>query len=305
MATLFNPFFQVVDGDGAPIAGAKLYFYVTGTSTPQHTYAQSDLDAGSVNTNPVVADADGRFGPIYLGTTDYKVILKDASDVTIETLDPLLVATTSTITTEGDLIIGNSDDAPSRLPIGVADRVLLSSGTTASWEQISLTDSGVLTGILPKSRGGAGSAIAAPVSASYATHTYDSGATIVPYDDTIPQSSEGIELFSQAFTATTAANRVRVRCVANLGSSGAAVTCMSLFIDAAAGAVRSSFNRIATGDPEVTILEYEAAVSAGAHTYKIRIGSNTGPIAVNGNSAGRIGGGVQAAKLTIEELPTT
>lgn len=305
MATLFNPFFQVVDANGDPISGAKLYFYTTGTSTPQNTYAQSDLDPGSVNANPVVADASGRFGAIYLGTTDYKAILKDADDVTIATLDPLLVPTTSVITTEGDIIIGDVNDAASRLAIGAADRVLLSSGTTASWEQISLATSGVLSGILGKSKGGAGSAIAAPVTASYATHTYNGAATAVPYDDTIPQNGEGIELFSQAFTASTSTNRIRVRCVANLGSNATAVTCMALFIDAATDATKCSYNRIAASDPEVTVLEYEAAQSAGAHTYKIRIGTNTGPIAVNGNSAARAGGGVQAATLTIEELPTT
>ncbi len=98
MATLFNPFFQAIDGNGDPIAGAKLYFYTTGTSTLQNTYSQSDLAPANVNTNPVVANADGRFGPIYLATTaDYKAILKDASDVTVGngTVDPLFAAGTS------------------------------------------------------------------------------------------------------------------------------------------------------------------------------------------------------------------
>jgi hypothetical protein len=86
--TLFLPFYAAIDGDGAPMGGAKLYFYLTGTTTPQHTYTASDLV--TPNANPVVADADGLFPPIYLAPgPDYKAILKTAADVTVATRDPI------------------------------------------------------------------------------------------------------------------------------------------------------------------------------------------------------------------------
>lgn len=91
MATLFKPMDVQVDGDGITLSGAKLYFYTTGTTTPQNTYSQADLDISHVNANPVLADADGLWPPIYLGTTDYKVILKTSAGATIQTLDPVLV----------------------------------------------------------------------------------------------------------------------------------------------------------------------------------------------------------------------
>ncbi len=91
MATLFKPMDVQVDGDGISMAGAKIYFYQTGTSTPQDTFSQSDLDPSHVNPNPVVANADGLWPPIYLGLTDYKAILKTAADVTVQTIDPVLV----------------------------------------------------------------------------------------------------------------------------------------------------------------------------------------------------------------------
>lgn len=303
MAILFNPFFQVVDSDGAPIAGAKLYFYTTGTNTPQDTYAQSDLSPGSVNTNPVIADAAGRFGPIYLGVTDYKAILKDAADVTIETLDPLLVPTTSIITMEGDLIIGNADNASSRLPIGVADRVLLSSGTTASWEQISLATSGVLFGILPKSRGGVGSTLAAPVRAVLTAYSSDTG-MIIPYDDTIPQSTEGKEIFSQAFTVGTVGNRIRITVNGSFDVGGDA-GCLALFVDSAADASACQFFTTTADNPFSQTAIWEVTPSAGAHTYKVRAGSAAGALSINGTSSTRKGGGVNQTTLIIEELPTT
>lgn len=89
MATLYKPMDVQSDGDGVPLAGAKLYFYATGTSTPQDTY--SDAGLTTPNSNPVLADADGLWPPIYLGETDYKAILKTAADVTIQTIDPVLV----------------------------------------------------------------------------------------------------------------------------------------------------------------------------------------------------------------------
>lgn len=91
MATLYKPMDVQVAGNGVTMAGAKLYFYTTGTSTPQDTYSQSDLDPGHVNPNPVLADSNGLWPPIYLGATDYKAILKTSADVTIQTIDPVLV----------------------------------------------------------------------------------------------------------------------------------------------------------------------------------------------------------------------
>ena len=78
---------QLSDGNGTPLASAKAYFYVTGTTTPLATY--SDAGLTSVNANPVVADSNGRFGDIYLVAGRYKVVLTTSADVAIDTLDPV------------------------------------------------------------------------------------------------------------------------------------------------------------------------------------------------------------------------
>lgn len=78
---------QLSDGTGAPYVAAKAYFYVTGTTTPLATYSDAGLTA--VNANPVVADANGRFGDIYLQASRYKVVLTTSADVAIDTLDPV------------------------------------------------------------------------------------------------------------------------------------------------------------------------------------------------------------------------
>jgi hypothetical protein len=88
MATRFTfPIEQAFDANGDPLPGAKLYFYVTATSTPLDTYSDNGLT--TPNTNPVEADSAGRFGAIFLSDADYKVILTDEDDVTIWTQDPV------------------------------------------------------------------------------------------------------------------------------------------------------------------------------------------------------------------------
>lgn len=91
MALLFDTGIFSVEGlSGEILAGAKLYFYASGTSTPQATYSDPSLDPGLANTNPVIASADGRFGPIWLQPLDYKIILKPFDDSeTLMTRDPI------------------------------------------------------------------------------------------------------------------------------------------------------------------------------------------------------------------------
>lgn len=86
MSVLFNqPWQQVFDSSGNTLPGAKLYFYAAGTSTPAVVYA--DVGLGTPLSNPVVANAGGRFQPIYLDDGMYKAVLKTSDDVLIWTAD--------------------------------------------------------------------------------------------------------------------------------------------------------------------------------------------------------------------------
>lgn len=80
MATLSpNAKQQFFDAAGNLAAGFKLYTYLTGTLTPQVTYA----DAGAVgnNANPIILDARGE-AVIYLDPTiTYRYVLTNAADV--------------------------------------------------------------------------------------------------------------------------------------------------------------------------------------------------------------------------------
>lgn len=72
--------------DGAYLPGSKFFFYTAGTANALDTYSDEALSIA--NTNPVVADGQGRFGAIYLKRDSlYKIVLKDQNDNIIYTRD--------------------------------------------------------------------------------------------------------------------------------------------------------------------------------------------------------------------------
>lgn len=111
---------KLVDGNGAPYAAGQLYVYVAGTSTPTDTWNSSTLTNPNLNTNPVVADAAGLFGAIYLDpAVAYKFVFKTSGGVTVFTQDnvtttgaqlltvvSILAGTTTLTATQGeDLLV--------------------------------------------------------------------------------------------------------------------------------------------------------------------------------------------------------
>lgn len=107
MAVLFTPSLdRAVDSSGNPVAGAKLYTYLTETTTPQVAYTDGE---GTVPaTNPLVADAEGMFEPLFLeeGVT-YRVKLTNSTgSETHYDVDPVIVGIATLISGEGSALIG-------------------------------------------------------------------------------------------------------------------------------------------------------------------------------------------------------
>lgn len=84
----FMPQAVRINSAGLPYAGAKINFYLTGTTTPTDTYQDNAL--GTAHANPVVADAAGQFAPIYLDPAiTYKAVITDSDDNVLDTVDPV------------------------------------------------------------------------------------------------------------------------------------------------------------------------------------------------------------------------
>ncbi len=83
-----QPVIRAVDSSGAPMPGAQLRFYITGTTTPAAVYASAALVTAL--SNPVIADSGGLFAAIYLDpTVIYRVQLLTASGSLIRDVDPV------------------------------------------------------------------------------------------------------------------------------------------------------------------------------------------------------------------------
>lgn len=81
---------QFFDANGEPLVGGKVFTYAAGTTTPLATYTSSD--GGTPNANPVILDARGEADIWYAPGVSYKVVLKSATDVTIWTVDNIIIA---------------------------------------------------------------------------------------------------------------------------------------------------------------------------------------------------------------------
>lgn len=88
-AELLTDASRALDANANPFAGAKWYFYATGTLTPQSVYTTAALSVA--HANPVVADAGGKFPPIYFDASlQYRGILEnDSGTTTIYDIDPI------------------------------------------------------------------------------------------------------------------------------------------------------------------------------------------------------------------------
>ena len=130
-----------------------------------------------------------------------------------------------------------------------------------------------------------------------------SGSYVIPYDDTIPQNTEGTEILSATITPKSATNRLVITCTANGTPTTTATFAAALFQDSTANALRAISSNFGSGYHQVLSMRHEmAAGTTSATTFKIRVGTHTGgTLAVNGTGA-RVFGGVLACALSIEEI---
>jgi len=81
VAPLPLPKLQFFDANGHPLAGGKVYTYLSGTSVPALTYTSAAKTA--FNSNPIILDSRGE-AAIWIGPLDaYRVVLKSAVDALV------------------------------------------------------------------------------------------------------------------------------------------------------------------------------------------------------------------------------
>lgn len=183
------------------------------------------------------------------------------------------------------LLRGNGANAVDTIAPGSALNVLTSDGT--DW---------------------ASTAPAAPTSGTVihkSITSYNSNTTLntaLPIDDTIPTSSEGAEIISQANTAFSATTKVRLRFQGTLAAANV-INGVVLLIDGTA--VQATLvDPGSVNLPNVATFEYiHTPGDTSSHTYSVRAGNAGGStLRFNGTTSARVFGGILAATLTIDEI---
>jgi len=133
------------------------------------------------------------------------------------------------------------------------------------------------------------------------------GTTTIPFDDTIPQNTEGDQYMSKAITPTVAANLLRVSHRGSYASS-TSISGMTaaLHQDSVANALAVSTGGRDAGAGTIAAVAIEhlmLAATTSATTMKIRAGcASAGTTTFNGSAGARTYGGVYTSTLLIEEI---
>jgi hypothetical protein len=181
--------------------------------------------------------------------------------------------------------------------------------TTAKWNQLGTNDASFNNGNGLEDRTiltrhiGVGPAVQCVNTLSSAVST---GTTLIPFDDTIPQNTEGDEVITVAITPKAATNKLHIRAVLYLANSVANNNIVAaLFQDTTANAlaaVDSNIGSLADSRIVLVLEHFMAAGTTSATTFKIRVGSSgASTTTFNGQSGARKFGGITKSNITITE----
>lgn len=131
------------------------------------------------------------------------------------------------------------------------------------------------------------------------------GTTTIPYDDTIPQNTEGDQYISLAMTPVSAVNVLRFRGALYGAHTSGAHFVAALFQDSTANAlaIGTHYTVTAAAEIEIPVTHRMLAGTTSSTTFKIRAGSDAaGTFTLNGAGGARKYGGVLTSFLEIEEV---
>lgn len=135
------------------------------------------------------------------------------------------------------------------------------------------------------------------------TGAVNTGTTIFPDDDSIPQNTEGDEYITLAITPTSATNKLKIEVTLFGACSTATAIGVGLFQDSTADAVAAVSHYVGAGQMvPITFVHYMTTGTTSATTFKVRAGGGgASTLTFNGRGSGRYLGGVAASSITITE----
>lgn len=128
--------------------------------------------------------------------------------------------------------------------------------------------------------------------------------TSIPWDNTTPVNTEGVEVMSASITPTSAVNHLRLEATGSVGLSGANGLTSAWFQDAGVNAIHATSHGYADAAEANTVSSRfrKVAGSTAAATFKLRIGPTAGTAYFNGHSGAGLFGGVCNSILSVTEI---
>ena len=129
-------------------------------------------------------------------------------------------------------------------------------------------------------------------------------AATIPFDNTIPQDTEGTQVMSLAITPKSSTHKLKIEVIALVSSSGTSeATTVALFNAAGdALAATATFETIANGAETIPLIHYMTSGSTSAITFTVNIGSHTNTTTLNGQNGTQVLGGKASSSITITEI---
>lgn len=130
------------------------------------------------------------------------------------------------------------------------------------------------------------------------------GTTVIPFDNTIPQNTEGTQFLSVSITPKSATSTLQIDVTIFASATTTPWIIVALFQDSTADALASvaTFVNLSTTGATITFRHTMTSGTTSSTTFKVRAGpSGVATLTVNGQSGGRIFGGVAASSITVTE----
>lgn len=141
--------------------------------------------------------------------------------------------------------------------------------------------------------------------ANYTTGAMATGTAVIPYDNTIPQITEGTQFMSLAFTPKKANSKLKITVNLNASVSILGAFTVALFKDSIPDALTTSISHCAVINviQQNSFIAYIPASDINSKTFTVRASCNAaGTITINGQASSQLFGGSLASSITIEEI---
>jgi hypothetical protein len=277
-------------------AGQTFRFIAGNASTGASTLAVSGLAAKTIKQNGNTDD----IGAGDIAANDIVTVVYDGTVFQMKS--------SVTITAFAKTILDDADAATARATLGlvIGTNVQAYDANLPTWPAtVDATEVGYLNGVTSAIQtqidGISEGKVVQRVEATPYT-TYTSTAVTIPYDDTIPQNTEGAEILTVAITPTSTSNRLVIRALGLFGTSSSAAVTLALFQDSTADALAASTDYFAGAMFPIPLVHEMEAGTTSETTFKLRFGPSAVTGYVNGLSGGRVYGGKAAVRLSVEEI---